>query len=68
MMTDVYWMSASPSYEAEKNRTMYCTSLTMAERTAARRELANHSALGVKSIAAATKNLFVMLLSGVTNA
>jgi len=66
MMTEIYWMSASPSYEAEKNRTMYRgTSLTMAEK-AAIRSRASRSSRGKKTIASATKSFLATLLSGVT--
>lgn len=67
MMTDIYWMSASPSYEAEKNRAMYhCNRLTMAEKMAARRTLAKRSARSANMLATATKSLFAALLTGVT--
>lgn len=67
MMTDIYWMSASPSYEAEKNRAMYhCANLTMAEKVAARRGLAKRNAHGATIRATATKSLLATLLSGVT--
>jgi len=64
MMSDIYWMSASPSYEAERNRTMYHrSSLTTAEKAAALHKRTNRA---TSAIASATKSLFVTLLSGVT--